>query len=90
MTKRKVKFSLGFEDGYLPDMPESYMKSEEERTKVRTGVFHEWIPCLENNPKTGKKDPVVCALVEESCTGKMYTIAPTLLTFVDSIEDCKS
>lgn len=90
MIERKVKFCLGLEDGYLPGMSEEYAKSEKERTKERTGIFHDWIPCLDDNPKTGEKNPVVYALVEESCTGKMYTIAPTLLTFIDSIEDYKS
>lgn len=82
MKLRKITFQLGTPDGYTPDQTDEERQIEEKRTNMRLGAFHCWVPGMVYCPEVGESVPGILGLVEEIETGKIYEIAPELITFL--------
>ena len=79
---RKVRFSYGEADGFIPNLTEEQIVEEEERTKKRDGLFHCWIDVEEESSKSGHYREKTMALVEDLENGKIHYVEPELIEFV--------
>ena len=77
---RKVAFTLGSYE-FIPNPTPKEKDEMEEITKKRTGYFHRWVDDID----TSKDIPYIKteALVEDIEDGKLYTVVPDLITFLN-------